>query len=295
MFKSGLAQALIAYGTWGLFPLYWYFLKDLPAPEILANRIIWSFVFLLAILTFYRRWKCVLVAVKKPKILLTLTCTTIILCLNWLVYIWAVTHGYIIEASLGYYINPLISMALGAVFLSERLRKYQYVAVFLAVVGVVILTMAYGRVPWIALMLGISFGVYGLVRKIVDVESQVALVIETALVLMPAMLYLAFLGKENTVIFGSMDKQLLLMGAGVITAVPLICLANALKSMPLSTIGFIQYIGPTIQFLCGLLIFNEVFGVWQLIGFVFIWVGLVVYTGETVWTRRKNKIYGKVN
>ncbi len=287
MFKSGLIQAVIAYSVWGLFPLYWYFLKHLPAMEILANRIIWSLIFLLFLLTLYTRWQQVLAALKKPKVLAVLLLTTVILCLNWLLYIWAVIHGYVIEASLGYYINPLVSMALGAVFLSERLRKYQYVAVLLATVGVLILTFAYGRTPWVALTLAVSFGVYGLLRKIVDVESKVALFIETALVFFPAVLYLAFLGKENTIVFGSFSEQLLLMGGGVITAIPLICLANALKVMPLSTIGFIQYIGPTLQFLCGLLVFKEPFGSLQLLSFICIWLGLVVYTGETIWQRRR--------
>ncbi len=287
MFKSGLIQAIIAYSVWGLFPLYWYFLKHLPAMEILANRIIWSLIFLLFLLTLYTRWQQVLAALKKPKILGVLLFTTVILSLNWLLYIWAVVHGYVIEASLGYYINPLVSMALGAVFLSERLRKYQYVAVLFATVGVLILTFAYGRTPWIALTLAVSFGVYGLLRKIVDVESQVALFVETAMVFFPAVLYLAFLGKENTVVFGSLSEQLLLMGGGVITAIPLICLANALKVMPLSTIGFVQYICPTLQFLCGLLVFKEPFGSLQLLSFICIWLGLVVYTGETILQRRR--------
>ncbi len=287
MFKSGLIQAIIAYSVWGLFPLYWYFLKYLPVMEILANRIIWSLVFLLLLLTFYARWRQVLSVLKNPKVLGVLLFTTSLLCINWLLYIWAVTRGYVVESSLGYYINPLVSMALGAVFLSERLRKYQYVAVLFATVGVLILTFAYGRPPWVALALAVSFGVYGLLRKVVDVESQVALFIETAMVFFPAVLYLAFLEKENTIVFGSFSEQLLLVGCGVITAIPLICLANALKVMPLSTIGFIQYISPTLQFLCGLLVFKESFGSLQLLSFFCIWLGLVVYTGETIWQRRR--------
>lgn len=287
--QSGLVQAIVSYTIWGLFPLYWYFLAHLPAGEIMANRIVWSFVLLTIYVIILKRFGQVFAGLRDKKVMLILGFTSILISLNWLLYIWAVSNGYVIEASMGYYINPIVNILLGAIFLGERLRKYQYIAVAFALAGVLTITVAYGRVPIIALSLAVSFGVYSLLRKIVNIGSQAGLIIETGLVLLPAIVYLLMLKQDSTILFGSTAEQLLLVGGGLATLLPLVLLANALKVLPLSTVGFIQYISPTLQFICGLLFFKEPFSVMQGISFLLIWIGLAIYTGEAIFQRKRKK------
>lgn len=284
--KSGVIQGIAAYVLWGLFPLYWYFLSHLGAIEIMSNRIVWSFVLLAATATVLGYWQDILVGLKNKKALCILFITACLICVNWGVYIWSVSNGYVIEASMGYYINPIVNLILGAIFLQERLRRYQYIAATFAVAGIFLMTIVYGRIPYIALTLAISFSLYALLRKIVPVGGQTALIIETGIVLFPATLYLLSLQNDNTIIFGSGTEILLLIGGGIVTILPLVFLANALKVLTLSTVGFMQYISPTLQFIGGLWFFQEPFSGWQLASFSLIWIGLIMYTGEAIWQQK---------
>lgn len=287
--RAGLIQAFSAYIIWGLFPLYWILLAHLPATEIMANRIIWSFILLAIWIAIKGRWKEVWAGVCNPKTLGILFATSLLIGSNWIIYIWSVNNGYVVEASMGYYINPLFNVLLGAIFLSERLRKYQYVAIAFAVAGVLFMTLTYGRLPWIALTLAITFGIFALLRKIVNIGSQPALMIETSVILLPAMTYLLLMPNENAIIAGNWSEKCLLIGGGLVTILPLIFLANALKKLTLSTVGLIQYISPTLQFLCGVAILHEPFSWQQAISFVLIWIGLIIYTTEAVITHRKRR------
>lgn len=286
---SGLTQATAAYVMWGLFPLYWGVLAHIAASEVMAHRVLWSFVFLLVVLALRRRLSTALVGLRDKKTLLLLSVTALLVSLNWLLYIWSVGNGYVIEASMGYYINPLVNMLLGAVFLAERLRRFQYVAIAFAVVGVLVMTLTYGRIPWIALTLAVTFGFYALLRKSVSVDAQTALLIETGVLIVPAVVFLIFFAPNNAIITDTWAHKWLLIGGGVVTSLPLIFLANGLKVLTLSTIGFLQYISPTLQLLCGVLVFNEAFGAAQFVSFAFIWMGLAIYTGEAIWVRQKSK------
>lgn len=285
----GLVQAFFAFVIWGLVPLYWYWLKHVPALEIMVHRVLWSFVILFGIALLRKRLYRVIIGINDKKQLSILLITALLVSSNWTLYIWAVTNGYVIESSLGYYINPLLNMLFGALFLNERLRRFQYMAIIFAFVGVLILTVNYGRLPWIALILGMTFSVYGLLRKLITLDAQTALLIETGLVVIPAFLYLIFGQHSHAIIHDTVPHQLLLIGGGAVTVLPLILMTSSLKVLTLSTVGFMQYIGPTLQFLCGLLVFKEAFNGYQLISFSFIWAGLIIYTTESVINYRHNR------
>lgn len=287
--QSGWSQAFIAYFVWGLFPIYWYFLRHVPALEILAYRIIWSVVILGLIVMLTQRREQVKTTLKDHKQLKILAVTAVLVTANWLLYIWSVSNGHVIQASLGYYITPLVNISLGAIFLRERLRKRQYYAVALAAAGVGVLTVSHGQIPVIALTLALTFGFYTLLRKYVTIGAQASLLLETTLMFLPAVGYLLWLGERSISLHETWDHQLLLIGGGVVTIIPLVCLANALKVLPLSTIGFFQYLSPTLQFLCGIFIFNEPFGTVQLVSFCFIWLALLVYTIEAIRYSRKGQ------
>ncbi len=279
---SGLSQAAAAYILWGLFPLYWALLAHIAAIEVMAHRVLWSFIFLLLMLLYRRRLYTALVVLGDKKNRLLLTASAFLVSVNWSLYIWSVTNGYVIEASMGYYITPLVNILLGAVFLGERLRRFQYLAVAFAIVGVLVMTLTYGRIPWIALTLAVSFGFYSLLRKYVQAGAQTALLVETGLILLPALLYLIFAAPNNAIITDTWGHKLLLIGGGVVTSLPLIFLANGLKVLTLSAIGFLQYISPTLQLLCGVFVFHETFDTGRLASFAFIWLGLAIYTGEAL-------------
>lgn len=289
MLTSGLTQATAAYVMWGLFPLYWGVLAHIAAAEVMTHRVLWSFIFLLLMTLGGRRLAVVLAGLRDTKTLALLAVTAVLVGINWSLYIWSVSNGYVIEASMGYYINPLVNMLLGAIFLHERLRRVQYFAIMFAVVGVLVMTVTYGRVPWIALTLAVTFGFYALLRKHVSVDAQTALLIETGLIVVPAVLFLSFFAPNNAIMNDSTVNKLMLIGGGIVTSLPLIFLANGLKVLTLSTIGFLQYISPTLQLLCGVLVFNETFGTAQFASFAFIWAGLAIYTGEAIYTRKRQQ------
>lgn len=287
--NKGILYAIAAYGMWGLLPLYWKALQHVPALEILSHRMTWSLGFVLGLLLVRRRWEWLKTAVSQPRTLLLFTASALLLSVNWFVYIWGVNAGFIVETSLGYFINPLVSVLMGVFFLGEQLRKGQWLAIALAGVGVIYLTVRYGALPWIALTLATSFALYGLIRKTAPLGSLEGLSLETALMFIPALGYLVYLESLETAAFGHVDGFTtgLLMFAGAATAVPLLFFAAGARRTRLATIGILQYIAPTLQFLIGVLIYHEPFTADRLVGFGFIWLALFIYSGENIWFSRQ--------
>lgn len=289
---AGTLAAIGAFLIWGLLPIYWKALLHVPALELLSHRIIWSLVFIgVIILVKTRRPR----AVEEPgssTAFLILVISSLFIAVNWLVYIWAVNNNHILETSLGYYINPLLNILLGRIFLGERLRAPQKVAVLVAVAGVAILAFNYGKIPWIALTLSTSFGMYGLLKKKVKIGSLAGLGVETAYLSVFALEYLIYLAANNS---GAMCQQglktdLLLVGAGPVTAIPLLLFAFGVKRITLSTTGFIQYLAPTGMFALGVFIYKEPFTAQQLVTFCLIWLSLVIYTVDQYRVNKPNNL-----
>lgn len=291
MDRRGVLYALGAYLCWGFFPIYWRLLKGVPALEILAHRMTWSLVFLGLLLGLKRHWRWVLPALGDKKTLGTFALSATLLSLNWWLYIWAVNAGFIVETSLGYFINPLVNVLLGVLFLKERLRRAQALSVLVAVCGVLYLTVSYGRLPWIALSLGISFAVYGLLRKTASLGSLEGLSFEASLLSVPALGFLLWLELNQQGSFGHVDLKtsLLLVGAGVATAVPLLLFAAGARRIPLVTMGILQYLAPSIQLAIGVLVYHEPFDRHRLLGFSLVWLALVLYSGEGLWRWREQR------
>lgn len=279
---EGILYALGAYIIWGLFPVYWKWLEQVPATQLIGHRIVWSFLLLLAVVLITRQGGQFRSILSKGRIVRIYAAAALLLGVNWLTYVWAVTSGYIIESSLGYFINPLLSVLLGMIFLHERLRPWQWLAVGLATVGVIYLTFTYGRLPWIALTLALTFGVYGLVTKMAPLGSLFGLILETGLLFLPALLYLVVMGASGSGAFLHVGAtaDLLLVGAGAVTAVPLLMFASAAQRIPLTLVGIMQYIAPTLQFLLGLLVYKEAFSSTQFVGYGTVWMALIIFWGE---------------
>ncbi len=290
--KRGVLFAIGAYILWGLFPLYWKQLETVPALEIVAHRILWSFVFIFGVMILTKRVRGLWRDARRPRVFLTYTASAVLLSINWLTYIWGVNSGYIVEASLGYFINPLVSVLLGVIFFRERLRLVQWVAIGLAAVGVGYLTVRYGSLPWIGLVLAFSFGTYGLIKKRASLEALEGQTLEMALLLIPALFFLLHLEGQHVAAFGHTGPGtvFLLAFGGVVTAVPLLMFAAAARRIPLSMIGILQYIAPSLQFSIGVWVYNENFSTSRLIGFCFIWSALLIYTLEGLHRRRKTRI-----
>jgi chloramphenicol-sensitive protein RarD len=286
--RRGVLYGIAAYSMWGLFPLYWPLLKPSSALEILAHRMAWSLVAVVAILAVRRHWSWVREIARTPRKLGLLALAALIITVNWGVYIYAVNTGHVVESALGYFINPLVSVLFGVFLLKERLRPLQWAAVGLGAVAVVVLTVDYGRLPWIAMVLAASFGTYGLVKKIAQVGAAESMAVETLVLLLPALGYLGYLAQQGTGTFASAGAghALLLAGAGVITAVPLICFSAAAIRVPLTTIGLLQYIAPVLQFLCGVFVAHEVMPPSRWAGFAIVWLALSVFTYDTLRTAR---------
>lgn len=276
---------------WGFFPIYWKVLHSVPALEILAHRMVWSLGFVLLVLAYKRRWSWLRPALRSKRTLLTFWATGTVLSLNWFVYIWGVNAGFIVETSLGYFINPLVNVLLGVFFLGERMRGGQWTVVSLAALGVIYLTILYGSLPWIALALAFSFGLYGLLRKTASLEALEGLGLETAVMFFPALAYLVYLEITGTGSFGHVDgmTSFLLALAGVITAVPLWLFALGARQVTLVTLGLLQYIAPTLQFLIGVFVYHESFTRSQMIGFGLIWLALLMYSAEGLLNARKKR------
>ncbi len=289
MDNKGLLYGVAAYTIWAMLPIFWRTIEALPALEILGQRMAWSFVFLMLLLAVRRQWAWVRTARHSPRTILIYLTTAILLTVNWGVYIWGVNAGFIVETSLGYFINPLINVLLGVLFLGERLRRWQIVAVGSATIGVLHLTFNYGSLPWIALTLALTFGFYGLLRKKAPLESVEGLSLETGLMFFPALVYLGYLTWSGTAVFphASTLVNWLVPLAGLATALPLIWFGMAAQRITLTTLGILQYIAPTGQFLIGVLLYNEPFPRERLIGFSFIWVALIIYTAERLIISRK--------
>jgi chloramphenicol-sensitive protein RarD len=280
---SGIWYTAFAYIFWGILPLYWKLLEKVTAVEILAHRIVWSFVFIMCLLVFCKKWDLLKRNFKEifhsRSQCFAVIASSLLISTNWLVYIWAVNSDHIIETSIGYYINPLISVLLGMVFLKEKLSFWQFISFALAFVGVVILTVQYGQIPWIALTLAISFGLYGLTKKVTKLDSMIGLMFETLIVVPLASLYLIFLAGQGSASFGtSFSTTLLFIGAGVATGLPLLWFAQGAKTVPLAMIGFLQYIAPSISLLLGIFIYHEHFSKTHLVSFLFIWTALALFS-----------------
>jgi len=289
----GIWDGVFAYLIWGILPLYWKALDGVLSEEILAHRIFWSFALMIVVLLFLGKWKPFLADLKmilsKPVLLLSATLSGVLISGNWFIYIWAVNSGHVLETSLGYYINPLISVLLGIIVLKERLNFMQIVSFILAAIGVLVLTLQYGQIPWVALSLALSFGLYGLVKKKTNVSSTTGLTVETMVVTPIAIIYLIglFIAGNGQFAQTSVSTDLLLIGTGVITAIPLLLFAESAKRVPLSMIGFLQYISPTMTLFLGIFVFHEQFTKTHFLAFSFIWVALVIYSLSTAKRIRK--------
>jgi len=282
--NKGILAGIGAYLLWGLFPIYWRWLERDPAIEILAHRMVWSLVFMVAVLAVQKEWRWMVQALHNRRTVLIYTLAAILLSLNWYTYIWAVNAGYVVEASLGYFINPLVNFLLGVIFLGEKLRAGQVAAVILAGAGVVYLTVSYGSLPWISLVLASSFGLYGLIKKTAPLESMHGFSLETLVLFLPALGYLVYRDVSGIGAFGhqGVTTTILLALAGPVTSIPLLMFGYSARKIPLSMLGFIQYITPTLQFLLGVFVYFEPFPQARLVGFCIIWLALLVYSLEGV-------------
>ncbi|HDM8046200.1 TPA: EamA family transporter RarD [Vibrio campbellii] len=289
--RQGVLLAVGAYTMWGIAPIYFKSIAEVSPLEILSHRVFWSFFLLAALLHFGRQWRSVRDIIKNKTKMMYLVSTAILVGANWLIFIWAVTSNHMLDASLGYYINPLINVLLGMVFLGERLRKLQWFAVALAACGVLVQLIVFGSVPVVAIALAMSFGFYGLLRKKVSVEAQTGLFIETLVMLPAASIFLFFIASTPTsnMFENPWPLNTLLVAAGVITTLPLLCFTGAATRLKLSTLGFFQYIGPSLMFLLAVLIYGEPFTSDKAITFAFIWGALVVFSFDGLRNNRKSR------
>ena len=285
--KLGLVFGISAYSLWGLFPLYWPLLEPANPLEIVSHRAVWTLVFCVIVLAATKALKSTLVTLKRPLVAAKLFLTSILISINWLVYIWATNNGHVVEASLGYYINPLIMIGFGVILLKEKMRPLQWAAVSIATIGVLVLTIDYGRLPWIALALAISWGSYGLIKKQLGLGALEGLAIETSISAFFYLGYLVYLGNQGTGQFGQhWGLTLLLMSAGAVTAIPLLLFNGSTTRLPFTTIGLLQYITPTLQFSVGVWIRHEDMPTARWVGFLIIWVSLTTLAIDLVRSGR---------
>jgi len=287
--NKGIFYAAAAYAIWGFLPVLLKTLSSVPPFQITAHRAVWCFLFLLAMVAAGQGQLSALKAALTRRNLLIYSLTALLLSVNWLVFVWAVNAGFIVDSSLGYFINPLISVLLGMIFLRERLRPLQWLPVGLVAAGVIYLTFSHGGLPWIALVLALTFGSYGLVKKIAPLEALPGVAMETGIMSFAALSYLLFEESRHTGAFGhaGLAASLLLVGSGVASAVPLLLFSAGARRAPLSVVGLLQYISPTLQFLCGVYLYGETFDRTRLIGFSIIWLALLVFTAESLLVYRR--------
>jgi chloramphenicol-sensitive protein RarD len=287
--QTGILSAALAFLCWGLFPLYFHAIDEVPPLQILAHRMIWSLLFLLIVLSVRRQWGWLRLA-RQPRVLGVFAASACLLSVNWLIYIWSVNNGHVIEASLGYFINPLVNIMFGYLLLKERLRRVQWLAIGVAALGVAWLTWQAGTVPWIALALASSFGGYGLMRKTAPLGALEGLSFETMVLFPLAAAYVTWLtvhGQNAFINTPSNGTRALLLAAGPITAIPLLLFASGARQIPLSVLGLLQYLSPTLQFLLGVWLFHEAFTAERLVGFVLIWIALALFAAEGLWMARR--------
>lgn len=288
--NTGMLYAAGAFLSWGLFPLYFHAIKDVPASEILAHRMAWSLLFLMVVLAVRRQWKWLPQVLRQPKIVGSFLASAFLLSANWFVYIWAVNNGHVVDASLGYFINPLVNVLLGMLVLKEKLRRGQWIAIGVAATGVAWLTWQAGQVPYIALVLALSFGAYGLLRKTAALAALEGLSFETLILFPVAVAYLGWLVCHGQSVFVNAESESirwLLAAAGPITAIPLLLFAAGARRIPMSVLGMLQYMSPSLQMLLGVWVFHEAFSSTRLVGFLFIWSALAIYMLEGWLVSRK--------
>ncbi|MFJ7049982.1 EamA family transporter RarD [Streptomyces sp. NPDC101112] len=287
--RIGLLNGFAAYGMWGLVPLFWPLLKPAGAVEVLAHRMVWSLGFVGIALLVLRRWAWAGELLRQPRKLALIAVAAAVIAVNWGVYIWAVNNGQVVEASLGYFINPLVTIAMGVLLLKERLRPVQWAAVGVGFTAVLVLTIGYGRPPWISLCLAFSFATYGLVKKKVNLGGTESLAAETVILFLPALGYLLWLGSRGESTFGTegTGHALLLASTGLVTALPLVCFGAAAIRVPLSTLGLLQYMAPVFQFLLGVLYFGEAMPPERWAGFALVWLALSLLTWDALRTARR--------
>jgi chloramphenicol-sensitive protein RarD len=280
--------AVLAYGSWGFFPLFWKLLDHVPALELVAHRVTWACVAYLLLVGWQRRLRELVVSLRDPKVLRAIVPAAVLISINWLVFVYAVVTDRVLHASLGYFLNPLVSIVLGMVFLRERMRMVQWIAVGLAALGVVQLAGLAEGVPWIGIVLAVSFGLYGLTRKVAPVDGLMGATIESVLLVPIAMGYLAWLAVSGSGAFGTLGVRtdLLLVCAGIVTATPLVWFANAARLLPLRTLGFVQYLAPSTQFLLAVYAFGEPLTNVHVRAFACIWAAVAIFTAESWWRAR---------
>jgi chloramphenicol-sensitive protein RarD len=290
--RIGLLNGFAAYGMWGLVPLFWPLLEPAGAAEILAHRMVWSLGVVAIALLVIRRWAWAGELLRQPRRLGLITVAATVITINWGVYIWAVNTGHVVEASLGYFINPLVTIAMGVLLLKERLRPAQWAAVGIGFAAVLVLTIGYGRPPWISLCLAFSFATYGLVKKKVNLGGLESLAAETAIQFLPALAYLLWLSAQGDATFGGegAGHAALLAATGVVTAAPLVCFGAAAIRVPLSTLGLLQYLAPVLQFLLGILYFHEAMPAERWAGFALVWAALSLLTWDALRTARRSRV-----
>lgn len=286
--RRGVLFGIAAYSLWGLFPIYWVLLRPASPLEILAHRFVWSLVFVTVLIALARNWSKLRAALRSRRTTLVLGAAAILIAANWFTYVYGVNNGFVVETSLGYFINPLVSVVLGVLVFRERLRPAQWAAVGLATIAVIVLTVDYGRLPYLALTLAFTFAFYGLLKKLAPVESVVGLAIESGVLALPAIAVLVVLSARGDLAFGqvSTGNTLLLLSAGVVTAVPLLFFASAARRVSLSTLGLLQYLAPTLQLILGVTVFQEAMPPVRLLGFSLVWLALVIFSLDGLWGRR---------
>lgn len=286
--RRGLIYGLAAYGLWGLVPLYFKLVIDRVEPlELVACRVGWSFLFLCGVVTVIRGWKRVREAAVQKHVMGVLAASTLMIAVNWIAYVYAVDRKQILQASLGYFITPLVNVALGVLLLRERMHLFQFAGILLAAAGVALMTVAGGEIPYLSLALAFSFGFYGLLRKLVPVDGATSLLIETAIMGPPAFALLAYLRWQPSARPIDATTHLLLVLSGVVTAMPLLFFGAAARRLPLTTLGILQYLAPTVQFAFAVLLFNEPFPMFKLASFTLIWIAVAVYSYGSLHGRRR--------
>lgn len=289
--NRGILYAFAAYFIWGLFPVYWKLLRHVPATQLIGHRIVWSFLLLAAMLLIGRKWTGFRASIADRAAVRIYAAAAALVGVNWYIYVWGVTAGYIVECSLGYFINPLFSVLLGVVLLRERLRPIQWASIGTAAAGVAYLTLVYGRLPWIALSLALTFGLYGLVKKKAPLGSLNGLTLETGILFVPGLAFLVYADRigQGAFLHTGMLSDLLMAGAGFVTTIPLLFFSSAARGIRLTTIGILQYITPTLQFLLGVLVYGEAFDSKQGIGFGVVWLGLILFCMEGFLSRYNSR------
>lgn len=294
--KKGVLLAALAYVFWGVLPLYWNLVEHIGPFEILAHRIIWSAVFMLLLLIVTKQLnkfkQATITLFKDKKMFIAIIAAGYIITVNWGTFIWAVNNHHVLQASLGYYINPLVSVLLALIFLGERFSKAQWVAIALAFIGVLYMTFQVGEFPTVSILLATTFALYGLIKKVVDIDAFSSITIECIVTLPAALIYIIYLAQTNSVSFGMNAASGWLLLSGAVTATPLILFSAGARRIPLSLTGFLQYIGPTLMFFIGIFVLNEQFDVHQLVTFIFIWGGIIIYSYSKYieLTRNKRKL-----